>query len=206
MSYPEVLATLDRWFERGVTEAGPGVVLCRRRCSACCLGPFDISPADAEQVASAVDRLEPAVRSLVRLRALDQISQYAEPAPDWGDPWDIDAIGDRRFDRVSDALAGTPCPALGDDGSCLIYDHRPANCRMIGLAMLTPDGDRLDNACPILHTSVRYAALDPTLFDLNRFENDAASCDSDAMERGWVSTTVAGAIQHRQRRQASSEK
>lgn len=196
MSYRQVLATLDRWFERGVSEAGAGVVLCRRGCSACCLGPFDVSPADAELVAGAVDRLEPAVRSLVQLRALEQVSQYADLAPGWDQPWNINAIGDRRFDRVSDALAAVRCPALDDDGSCLIYDHRPANCRMIGLAMLTPDGDRLDNACPILHTSDRYAALDPTLFDLNRFENDAASCDADAMERGWVSTTVAGAIRH----------
>ena len=194
MSYRALQGQLDGWFEHGVASAGPGVVLCRRGCSACCFGPFDISPADAEQVAKAVDRLDPATRSLVELRALDQVTQYADLAPRWNAPWDIDALGDRRFDRISDALAGLPCPALGDDGACLVYDDRPANCRMIGLPMLTPGGGFLDNACPILQTSDRYATLDPTVFDLEQFESAADDFDHAARGDGWVRTTVAGAI------------
>jgi len=197
MSYRALQAQLDAWFQHGVASAGPGVVLCRRGCSACCLGPFDISPADAELMAKAVDRLDPATRSLVELRATEQVTLYAELAPRWSAPWDIDAFGDRRFDRVSDALAGLPCPALGDDDACLVYDDRPANCRMIGLAMLTSEGGLLDNACPILLTSERYATLDPTVFDLQRFETAADECDSAARTVGWVSTTVAGAIANR---------
>lgn len=194
MSYRALQGRLDAWFEHGVAGAGPGVVLCRRGCSACCFGPFDISPADAELVAKAVDRLEPAVRSLVELRATEQVTRYAELAPRWNAPWDVDALGDRRFDRVSDALAKLPCPALGDEGDCLIYDDRPANCRMIGLAMLTPEGGLLGNTCPILQTSDQYAALDPTLFDLEQFESAADGFDDTARRDGWVTTTVAGAI------------
>jgi Fe-S-cluster containining protein len=197
MSYRALQDQLDAWFEHGVASAGPGVVLCRRGCSACCFGPFDISPADAELVAAAVDRLDPPTRSLVELRATEQVTRYAELEPRWNAPWDIDAIGDLRFDRVSDALAGVPCPALGDDGTCVVYDDRPANCRIIGLSMRTPEGGLLDNSCPILETSDRYATLDPTLFDLERFELAAEGFDRAARGRGWVSTTVAGAIANR---------
>jgi Fe-S-cluster containining protein len=197
MSYRSLQGQVDAWFEQAVVTAGPGVVLCRRGCSACCMGPFDISPADAELVAEAVDRLDPAVRSLVQLRATEQVALYAVLAPGWSHPWDIDAFGDRPFDRLSDALAGVPCPALGDDGACLIYDDRPATCRMIGLAMFTPEGGILENACPILQTSDRYAALAPALFDLEHFESSADEFDTVARDGGWVCTTVAGAIVNR---------
>jgi Fe-S-cluster containining protein len=194
VTYQQLLGDLDDWFARGVASAGPGVVLCRRGCAACCHGPFDISPADAELVAAAVEHLEPVARSAVRSRAAAQLSRYAAAAPDWGTPWDIEAIGDDAFDEVSDALADEPCPALNDHGECLIYEKRPATCRMTGLGMTTPQGDVLENVCPILDTSAAFAELSPTLFDLSGFEGRAEDHDAVSMTNGWVITTVAGAI------------
>ena len=194
MSYRQLLGDLDDWFARGVAAAGRGCVLCARGCSACCFGPFDISPADAELVAAAVERLDQPVRSTLQTRAREQRARYVTLEPTWAAPWDVDAIGDDAFDKLSDELAATPCPALGADGACLIYDDRPATCRMTGLAMRTREGDFLENVCPILHTSAPYAALEPTTFDLAQFEERAEMHDRRASETGWVRTTVAGAI------------
>lgn len=194
MSYRQLLADLDDWFARGVADARPGVVLCRRGCAACCHGPFDISPADAQLVATAVEQLDPAARSPVWSRAEAQVSRYAELAPEWSAPWDVAAIDDDTFDQISDALADDPCPALNDHGECLIYDARPATCRMTGLGMETTAGDVLENVCPILHTSAAYAKLNPTPFELSRFEDRAEHWDAIAMTNGWLTTTVAGAI------------
>lgn len=194
MSYSQLLGDLDDWFDRGVADAGLGVVLCRRGCAACCHGPFDISPADAELVVAAVQCLDSAARSAVRTQAATQRSRYAELAPNWAAPWDMDAIDDEAFDAISDALADEPCPVLNDRGECLVYDARPATCRMTGLGMKTAQGDVLENVCPILHTSVEYAELNPTLFDLSGFEDRADDVDAIAMTRGWVRTTIAGAI------------
>ena len=194
MTYQQLLGDLDDWFASGVADAGPGVVLCRRGCTACCHGPFDISPADAALAAIAVEQLDGASRSAVRSRAAAQRSRYAELAPRWSAPWDVDAIGDDAFDQISDTLADEPCPALNDQGECCIYDARPATCRMTGLGMATVPGDGLENVCPILHTSVAYAALNPTPFDLSRFEDLAEYWDEVALTNGWVRTTVAGAI------------
>ncbi len=195
MTYQQLLNDLDEWFKHGVADAGPDVVLCRRGCSVCCNGPFDISPADAEMVANAVQALPAETRSVVQLRALDQVTQYEEfVGGAWGSPWDPGAIGDRHFDELCEALANVPCPALGADGACTIYDHRPATCRIIGLAMQLPEGEVLANDCPILDTSQAYATLNPTAFDLPRFEDAAEDRDIAAMERGWCRSTVAGAI------------
>jgi Fe-S-cluster containining protein len=194
VSYRALLGELDEWFARGVANAGPEVVLCRRGCSACCNGPFDISPADAALVKLAVDRLEPTIQSAVRARASAQVARYTAVAPAWGPPWNIEAIGEDAFDEVSDALADEPCPALNEHGECLIYEHRPATCRMTGLGMTTSQGDVLENVCPILDTSAAFAELSPTLFDLSGFEDCAEEHDRVAMTTGRVITTVAGAI------------
>jgi Fe-S-cluster containining protein len=194
MTYRQLLGDLDSWFAGGVTNAGPGVVLCRRGCGACCHGPFDISPADAELVATAIIHLDPAIRSTIRSHAAAQLGRYVELAPAWDAPWNVDAIDDDTFDRISDALADEPCPVLNDRGECLIYEARPATCRLTGLAMVTPLGDVLENVCPILHTSQAYAELNPALFDLARFEDRAEDLDAVAMTNGWVRTTVSGAI------------
>ena len=205
MNYSEVLAELDAWFARGVREAGPGVVLCRRGCSACCNGPFDISPADAELVAAAINRLAPEIRSLVQLRAADQVDQYRELNASWSPPWDPGTIGDRAFDRLCNRLATLPCPALGPDGACLIYAGRPATCRIIGLPMRTAQGETLENNCPIRSTSIRYAEMQPVAFDMAAFEDRAEDRDIEAMERGWRRTTVAGAIEGKQTQQRQDE-
>jgi Fe-S-cluster containining protein len=183
VSYRELLAELDEWFARGVAEAGPGVVLCKRGCSACCHGPFDISPADAEQVMRAVASLDVATQREVRERASAQAAAYRRIEPGWASPWDVGVLGDDRFDALTDRLASLPCPALGEGGACLIYQDRPATCRMIGLSMRTPSGDTLENACPILLSSEAYATLNPTLFDLESFEERAEDRDIEALER-----------------------
>jgi len=194
MTYRQLLGDLDEWFARGVASAGHDVVLCRRGCSACCNGPFDISAADAQMVAAAVQRLPADLAEQVRSRAQDEVLTYHESAPWWQSPWDVDILDEEYFDRFGLQLADHPCPALSDDGSCLIYDSRPATCRMIGLALIKPDGGVLENNCPILHTSRPYAELNPTLFDLEQLELVADDFDAEAKREGWVSTTVAGAL------------
>jgi Fe-S-cluster containining protein len=194
MTYRALLEELDRWFARGVHQAGPGVVLCRAGCSACCHGPFDISPADARLIADAVAALPEPARIAITGRAARQVGQYPAHLPGWQAPWSVAEVGDDQFDALGDALAAEPCPALDQGGRCLVYESRPATCRMTGLAMIAPNDDRLENICPILETSEAYAALDPVLFELAEFEDAADLWDVDAEAVGWFRTTIAGAL------------
>jgi Fe-S-cluster containining protein len=193
-AYRTLLSSLDRWFARGVAAAGAGVVPCRTGCTACCHGPFDISPADAALVAEGIALLPEEVRAGVAARAEAQLARYRELIEGWGPPWDVDALSEEAFDALAESMRDAPCPALGAEGGCLIYDHRPATCRITGLAMVSRDGDVLENVCPIQGEFPDYAALAPTPFDLHRFEVMAEEADLLASEAGWVTTTVAGVV------------
>ena len=196
MPYHDLLTTLDAWFATGAQAAGPGVVPCRSGCTACCHGPFDISAADAREVALAVEALPPEVAVGVRERATAQLRAGNEASPQWQAPWRPTDAGEDAFDAMCDALATSPCPALDPaSGACLIHEHRPATCRLTGLALRTPEGDLLENICPIQAEFPDYLVLAATPFDLMRFELAAAEQDLESMDQGWHSTTVAGAIE-----------
>lgn len=146
--YRTLLQRLDSWFAQAMAEHGE-LIPCRAGCTACCHGPFDISPADAELLREGLAALPSKERAEVRVRADLLLTRMRELAPGWEAPWDVTALGEEGFDRVAEALAEAPCPLLGDDGKCRVYEYRPLVCRLIGLPMLTDLGETLENACPI---------------------------------------------------------
>jgi len=121
-------------------------------------------------------------------------------APDWKAPFDVRDLGEQRFDALTDALAREPCPLLDAEGSCLVYQSRPLVCRMIGLPMLTAQGEVIENACPIQDQFPAYAALDPQLFDLEALEVLEAAWLEEAAEVLAVDpefeTTIAAVVAH----------
>lgn len=184
--YGTLLVQLDRW-SADAHARHPGVIPCRLGCTACCHGPFDISAADAELLGQGLQMLEPGVRAGVRERAGRLLTAMQRAAPEWGPPWHIEDIGEDRFDELVESLASEPCPLLGADGGCLVYAHRPAVCRMMGLGMRTPEGD-IDNACPIQHQFPEYTALPPQRFDLAAFEREEERL---IVRAGGAETTIA---------------
>ena len=161
--YRLLLERLDAWFAEAQARLGTAVP-CRAGCTACCHGPFDISAADAALLREGLRRLPAEARAEVRVRAELVLTRFRELAPDWGPPWDPAALGEEGFDAVAEAMAGVPCPLLGDDGRCRVYAYRPLVCRMIGLPMLTDLGEALENACPIQEEFPGYAELAPVPF------------------------------------------
>ncbi|MGE0442391.1 MAG: YkgJ family cysteine cluster protein [Gemmatimonadales bacterium] len=198
--YLPLLQELDDWQTR-VAERHPGVVPCRLGCQACCRGPFDISVADALLIRDAVAALPPETQQALRARALDHVARMRAIEPGWEPPFDLGAIGDERFDRISDALADLPCPALDAHGGCTIYRFRPMICRLMGLGLRTDAGEVIENACPIQDEFPAYRELPPEPFALERFETREVTAQEEAAqvlfgtEAGAAyETTVAGAI------------
>jgi Fe-S-cluster containining protein len=198
--YRALLERLDRWFAEG-RRAVPVAVPCRGGCTACCHGPFDITVADAELVGDAVSRLPAAERDAVRRRATALLEQIRTIEPGWERPYDVAAIGEDRFDQLTDALASEPCPLLDNAGRCRIYADRPLVCRLIGLGMLTPARRVIENACPIQNRFPGYAELPPVPFDLEAFEESEIACLRAAAERRFgdaerweFETTIAAVI------------
>jgi Fe-S-cluster containining protein len=174
-AWQQALQRLDRWFD-AARASHPGVIPCRRGCSACCHGPFDISVADALLLREGIAALPEPERELVQARGRALLQRMRQLAPAWRAPWDVGALGDQAFDALADALAQEPCPMLDDSGACRVYSHRPLVCRMTGLPMMTAGGFTLENACPIQERFPGYAQLDPQLFDLEALEEEETAC------------------------------
>ena len=168
MRYLPLLEEIDRW-QRDAAGRHPGIIPCRPGCAACCLGPFDISAADVATLQEGLAQLPDAERADIRRRAAAQLARVKELEPRWAPPYDIDDLGEERFDRLSDALHNVPCPVLDDGGRCRLYAHRPLVCRMMGLGMGTALGE-IENDCPIQDNFPAYAALAPQWFDLDAWE------------------------------------
>lgn len=178
-AYRALLEQLDGWFARARERAGK-VVPCRTGCTACCHGPFDISVADVLLLEDGLAALGEEERREVARAAAVQLARAAALEPAWRPPYEIAAIGEERFDRLSDALETEPCPLLDDSGRCRVYASRPLVCRIMGLAMRTPAGRTIENACPIAEQFPGYAALAPSPFELERFEEAEATALADA--------------------------
>ncbi|HWA16339.1 MAG TPA: YkgJ family cysteine cluster protein [Gemmatimonadales bacterium] len=190
--YQQLLERLDRWFH-DVSERRPGVIPCRAGCTACCHGPFDISLADVRLLEEGLTRLAPQVRDQVRARSRALLERMRALAPEWSAPYDVRDLDEERFDRMTEALAEVPCPLLDDAGACQVYAHRPMVCRLIGLPMMTAEGELLENACPIQEEFPVYASLDPQLFDLGSL-NDAEAEVLDRMGEDPGFETVIAAV------------
>jgi Fe-S-cluster containining protein len=157
--------------------------------------------ADAELIGEAVDRLPLGARAEVVRRAAALLERMRTLEPGWTAPYDVAALGEERFDRLTDALAAEPCPLLDETGRCRIYEDRPLVCRLIGLPMGTPAGRVIENACPIQDRFPGFAALAPVPFELEAFEELEAAClratavrrFGDADQQGYE-TTIAAAI------------
>jgi Fe-S-cluster containining protein len=198
--YRSLLTRLDAWFAAGSRTAG-GVVPCREGCTACCHGPFDISVADAELIGDALDRMPSTDRARVAERARALLARMRTLESGWSPPYAVDALGEDRFDRLTDALAAEPCPLLDERGRCGIYADRPLVCRMIGLGMRTPAGRTIANACPIQDEFPGYASLPLVAFELEAFEEIELVCLRAAAtrrfgdpERWTFETTIAAAV------------
>ena len=205
-AYRTLLRRLDEWFAEG-RRAASTPIPCRGGCTACCHGPFDISVADAELVGDAVSRLPATERATVVGRADALLDRMRAIVPDWEAPYEVAAIGEDRFDRLSETLAREPCPLLDEAGRCRIYADRPLVCRLIGLGMVTPVGRVIENACPIQDRFPGYAELPPLPFDLEDFEEREMECLRDAAQRRFgdaerwgFETTIAAALSSRAER------
>src|SRR5215831_15265739 len=102
---------IDEWF-RKIREKYPDQMQCGKGCTACCYGLFDITLADAVDVAGGFQRLPGDVHDQVFSRASALHRKIRGVARDLPEPT-ILGEDDTRLDMIVDAVDIAPCPCLG---------------------------------------------------------------------------------------------
>lgn len=138
--YAALLQSVDRWFARSIAAAGDAVV-CSKGCSDCCRGLFDITLLDACLLKRGFDRLPEQVRERVTDKARIRIEALQAIRPGLEHPYILNVWPEEEWDEMMPDEDETPCPLLSDDGTCLVYDHRPMTCRLHGLPLVDVSGE-----------------------------------------------------------------
>lgn len=125
-SYRQLLARAESHFRR-VAETQPESLSCRRGCTLCCVGLFEISAADVATLVEALDRVPASLRDDLVRRSREIIVETEHP--------DLRSVNAVERERFFERAAEVACPALGPDGECRIYSDRPLVCRTFGLPL-----------------------------------------------------------------------
>jgi Fe-S-cluster containining protein len=112
-------------------------VQCKRGCYECCsVGFFDITLLDALHIRASLKAVPSAIRQKVLAKANEQLDILEKKkAFSRKDPLlkSLPAI-----DSISRRSAKMSCPALNENGACLIYEQRPHICRIFGPTIRGP--------------------------------------------------------------------
>ncbi len=132
--YAQFLERSNTVYAQASSKHGVG---CKRGCHECCsVGFFDITLLDAIYLRNALKQLPASVRERVIAKSNEQIDILEKKgAFSRKDPLlkTLPAI-----DTISRRSAKMRCPALDDNGACLIYHQRPHICRIFGPTIRGP--------------------------------------------------------------------
>jgi Fe-S-cluster containining protein len=132
--YSEFLKRSSEWFHEASKKHG---VKCKRGCYECCtVGFFDITLLDAIHLHASLKQVPAPIRERVLAKANEQLDILEKKkAFSRKDPLlkSLPAI-----DSISRRSAKMSCPALDENGICLVYDHRPHICRIFGPTIRGP--------------------------------------------------------------------
>ncbi len=165
--YCQLLKGVDEWFIRVSGLTGSDVA-CRKGCSECCRGLFDITLLDACYLKHGFDMLPDGVRQGVRAKALKQLDKLHSLWPEFAPPYILNYRPEEEWDDLMPEEDETPCVLLGEDGRCLIYENRPMTCRLHGLPLVDISGEIMhDEWC-----TLNFVKKDPLKREELRWEFD----------------------------------
>ena len=186
-------ASIDDAFARAASRAGAAVT-CRAGCTACCIGPFDVSALDALRLRIGLGSLlrDERERGEAVMRRAAQAWERMRGAFPGRAP--VLAEDDLRRERFFAAFAGEPCPALEPrEGTCALYAYRPLSCRAEGLPARY--GDTVVDACPLNFVGAPEKAGEEAAVDVDPGDLEGALLGAMAAGGlGYGDTVVAVAL------------
>lgn len=116
----------DTEFARGAALHGARIQ-CRSGCSDCCGQVFQITEPEAARISLHVKTMPESEQQELAARAAPYLHQRAGLFD-----------GAETWESAMPVGARLPCPALGTQGQCRIYEARPIICRKFGVPVLNP--------------------------------------------------------------------
>lgn len=157
--YQRLLQRIDSWFEECCNSYGKEIV-CTKGCSACCRGLFEISLLDARLLQEGFKKLPEDVRSSCLNKAISRRNDLSSLWPDFSHPYILNKLPHDDWQEMPEDDM-TPCPLLGPDGRCLVYEYRPMTCRLHGLPNIDDSGEVFaDTRCTLNFKETDPLALD----------------------------------------------
>ena len=194
----EIFEDADALWNEQARTVRAGELSCRAGCFGCCIGPFEISLAEAVLARSGVERLSPDEQRQIKERAEEIVRTSTPLFPgDAGtgllDPDRTEKEDDAYFASVSNVA----CPMLElPSGRCRIYEERPITCRTYGLAWMR-GGDVVYPACSLNFVGPDEARQRETAIDLDRLLSQDQELAEVARRAGLpagAETTLAHAV------------
>jgi Fe-S-cluster containining protein len=147
--YGDLLREVDEWFSSCISLAG-GEISCGSGCSDCCRGLFDITLLDARYLNHGFQMLDDHTKSSVIEKAQHRVALLQGIWPEFAEPYILNYRPEEDWEILMPDSDATPCPLLGEDGRCLVYDYRPMTCRLHGLPLVDLSGEVLhDEWCTL---------------------------------------------------------
>lgn len=162
VAYRSLLGEIDSWFDACLQAAPVGLLACCKGCSACCRGLFDITLLDVFLLQQGFATLPAAVQARVLSRCRDRLTELQLRWPQLANPYLLNTLADDSWTEMPEDDT-TPCPLLGDDGLCLVYDFRPMTCRLHGLPNLDLSGEDFSTDLCTLHAGDPFSLPSDTL-------------------------------------------
>ena len=161
-AYCALLDKIDAWFASCLQSAPPGVLACRKGCSACCRGLFDISLLDAFLLRIGFAQLSPGLQEQVLTKCRSRRAELQVEWPQLQNPYLLNDLPDENWTAMPEEDE-TPCPLLGEDNLCLVYSFRPMTCRLHGLPNIDFSGEDFSADICTLHAGDPHALPDALL-------------------------------------------
>ncbi len=129
----DITSLIQAEFDRNLDIYGDKIQ-CRKGCSKCCSQIFNITQIDAWIIGEYVRSLPAEQREALQQKAREYLSHL---------PLDKGESAKRE---------GVPCPALGAEGECTIYEARPVICRRFGMPIYDYKNPQNVHACELNFT------------------------------------------------------
>lgn len=129
-------------FDRNLELYGDKIQ-CRKGCSKCCSQIFHITLIDAYIIGEHIRSLPQERREELQQKARDYLTNLPLTGGEKEHTAGMFAEG------VSVVTEGVPCPALGTEGECTIYEARPVICRRFGMPIYDYKNPQNVHACEL---------------------------------------------------------